>query len=381
MPYSWVSCDLETGNVLADLPDLAVDSVKQTVGRYETASATLPLPTAPENWVRATMEGATVMVLLWQPLDTNGGFAGQPIPVWGGMVVKHTRDETDVISLSLATLEYYMDARFTGAKTYTATGQNSIVSDLVTTRIGAGVNGGLPIRVQVVTAGAGTARDRTYLDQDDKTVYSALTDLMSVQGGPEWYIGWEHQASPERYTPVFYVGDRIGTPVGAGMSPNATFEMPGPVMSFQMVRDFSTGKGANSVVATSSGQGTTRPQSPASVYVDPVRPTFEYRWTPSTSILNVATLVSWASKAITQLDTGTITLALSAMADFAPALGSDWFLGDDIGYNIGGIDQNGDDLVPAFPGGISGVGRAIGYEFTLTETPVITPVLYGGSII
>jgi hypothetical protein len=297
------------------------------------------------------------------------------------MVVTNTPDNTDTISLSLATLEYYLDGRFTGAKTYAATGQNSIVSDLVTTQVAAGINGGLPIRVQVVTPGAGTPRDRTYLDQDDKTVYSALTDLMGVQGGPEWYIGWEHQTAPERYTPVFYVGDRIGAPVGVGMSPNATFEMPGPVQSFKMVRDFSIGKGANSVVATSSGQGVSRPQSPASVFIDPVRPTFEYRWTPSTSILNVSTLVGWASKALTQLDTGTVTLALSAMADFAPTLGSDWFLGDDVGYNIGGLDQNGDDTVPAFPGGITGVARAIGYEFTLAETPIITPVLYGGTLI
>jgi hypothetical protein len=211
----------------------------------------------------------------------------------------------------------------------------------------------------------------------DKTVYSALQDLMGVQGGPEWYVGWEWQTSPERITPVLYVGDRIGTAVTPGMGANATFEMPGPVSSFHMFEDFSNGKGANTIMAVSSGQGTSRPQSTLAIFADPNRPTVEFRWTPSTSISDTATLNAYANAALNQIEQGSVTLSMSAaVADpGCPQLGVDWALGDDIGYSIGGLDGNGNDTVPAFPGGISGTGRAIGYTLTLSETSMITPVL------
>jgi hypothetical protein len=54
--------------------------------------------------------------------------------------------------------------------------------------------------------------------------------------------------------------------------------------------------------------------------------------------------------------------------------GRDWGIGDDIGYEITGVDAlTGLDTVPAFPGGLSGVGRCIGVERTDTT---ITPVLF-----
>jgi hypothetical protein len=221
-------------------------------------------------------------------------------------------------------------------------------------------------------------RTRTeYTDQADKTVYSALQDLMGVQGGPEWYVGWEWQTNPERLTPVLYVGDRIGVAAAAGMQPNAWFEMPGPVKSFQMVEDFTDSHGANAVMAVSSGVGTSRPQSTLQVFADPQRPTIEFRWTPSTSITDTTTLNTYAVQALSQLQQGSVTLSMDAVASdpACPQLGVDWNLGDDIGYRIGGLDANGVDTVPAFPGGISGTARAIGYTLDVTETPVLTPVL------
>lgn len=381
--YSWVATDAKTGAVLADLPDLNLtDPIRQTIGRYESVGATLPIPSAPPDWQRATTAGAANMILLSQPTDSIGNYLGQPVPVWGATVAVDIVAENDVVQLALTTLEAYLDRRYVGNQTFTGVGQNDIINTLVNGYIKVGPNGGIPIRVQYVTGGAGTARDRTYADQDDKTIYSILTDLMAVQGGPEWYIGWEHQSAPERYTPVLYVGDRIGSAVPAGLGPAATFEMPGPVQSFQRTRDYSSGKGANSVIATSSGQGTTRPQSPPQLATDPMRPTYEYRWTPSTSITDTNTLVSWAQSAVAAMDSGAVTLTMSAVASDAgcPQLGIDWFIGDDIGFNIGGIDSNGNDTVPSVPGGLRGVARAVGYQLTLDNTPIITPVLAGPSI-
>lgn len=377
--YTWVSTDAETGVILNDLPDLTDGSggtvtVAQTIGRYETVTCSLPLPTAPPEWDRSTTPGSANLILLSDnPNDPSHG-----IPVWGAGVMQQEVNETDQVPLSLATLEAYFDRRFVGNSPFTLVGQNDIINSLVNSYIKVGPNGGIPIRVQYVTAGAGTLRTRTeYTDVSDKTIYSILTDLMSVQGGPEWTIGWEWQTSPERITPVLYVGDRIGSAVMPGMGANATFEMPGPVRSFKRLRDYSEGKGANSVMATSSGQGTTRPQSPAQLFADPIRPTYEYRYTPSTSISDVNTLVTWAQSALTQLDTGTTTLAMSAVAsdEGCPQLNADWFIGDDVGFSIGGQDANGVETVPGFPGGYKGIGRGIGWTLGITETPIITPIL------
>jgi len=68
---------------------------------------------------------------------------------------------------------------------------------------------------------------------------------------------------------------------------------------------------------------------------------------------------------------GTTAVSLRAVAEEAPRLGVDWFIGDDIGYAIGAE-------VPGFPGGLSGTGRAVGWELTLTEPQMVEPLLLGG---
>jgi hypothetical protein len=372
---SWVSTEIRTGRVIADLPDLAGSNggdltVAVQMGNYQSCAVNLPLPTAPENWQRAVKEGGSNLVLL-QDGD----------PIWGGFVNRENRTAGDEVELSLVTLEGYLDRIYVGDETFTGVGQNTIAQTLVNKYAVDGVLGnGLPIRVVVTSGGAGTVRTRNYLDTDNKTLYSILQDLAGIDGGIEWTIGWEHLSSPERYTPIFYVGTRLGSAVTPGLAPAATFEMPGPVTDFSYSIDFSDGKGATVVKAYSSGQGTTQPQSAVQSSVDPDRARFEYRWTPSTSITDVATLTSHALSKLTQISTGTITVALSAFAADAPQLFTDWNTGDDIGYVIGGLDINGLDTVPAFPGGKAGIARAIGWQLTLSNTPIVTPVLAGASL-
>jgi hypothetical protein len=108
---------------------------------------------------------------------------------------------------------------------------------------------------------------------------------------------------------------------------------------------------------------------------DTDRPTFEYRWTPATSITDPATLTSYAASKLTLIENGTTSISLSADADSAPKVGTDWFIGDDIGANIGGLDQNGDDIVPSVPGGLEVTARAIGWQLTVSDLPIITPIL------
>ena len=399
MTFAWVATNARDGAILADLPHLECSSVKRSIGRYEPASASLPLPNAPENWQLATRPGGANLHLL-----SDG------VPIWGGMVTQRPKDLTDILPLSLATIESYLDRRYMGDVTYAATGQNDMVADWFARFVTTGPLGGVPFRVAYSTPGVGALRDRAYLRSDRKTVYSALTELSAVLGGPEWTVEWEWQHSPERITPVFYVGDRVGSAATPGLAPAATFQAPGCVIAAVLTEDYSAGKGANSVIAYSSATAGTVPTSLAQVGPDDGRPTFEVDIQPSTSITDIATLTGHAQSALASLAPGGSALALSANVTTAPPLGIAWVLGDDVGYQIGGLEVDprhtigdiyadiwsdtwsdtwgvltghgriqtnpaGRESVLAFPGGISGVMRAIGWELTLDGVQVVTPIL------
>ena len=373
MGVSWVAVEARTGNLIADLPDLECDEVSQTLGRYEVASAALPvtLSDAPADWERATRKGSTALILLEDnPLDPAHG-----IPLWGGLITRRRRGSGSTVLLDLITAEGYLDRRFTGDETFAAVDQNTIVETLIDTYIADGVTPGLPIRVEVV-GDPGQTRDRTYFDYDDKTIYAILRDLAGVISGPEWTIGWEWQTGPERLTPVLYVGDRVGSSPLAGLAPAATFDMPGCVSSFELLEDYGRDTGANDVMAVSSGEGDLRPQSPRQTdFTDDLMPAYEYRWTPSTSITEVDTLTAHAEERLPIMANGTTGLSLSASVEAAPRLGVDWFIGDDVGYDVGGLAADGVELAPQFPGGIRGVARCAGWSRTLGVNPMVTPVL------
>jgi hypothetical protein len=366
--FAWVSTEARTGQIITDLPNLTLPSVKQTIGQYESTTATLPINAedAPDNWRRATQRGAAHLILL----DDNPADPAHGIPSIGYEIIRYKPDHTDLLQLDLATVEAYLDRRFIKDDlVYTNVGQNDIAADLINRYVldGAGGKNGIPIRVQYTTPGAGKQRTlTTWTAISDKSVYSALTELSGLDGGPEWYIGWEWQHNPERITPVFYVGDRIGTPAAAGLGPNATYELPGAITSFALPDDYSSGKGANEVIAVSTAQGNTRPQSPPQSAPDPSMPTFEYRWTPSTSIIDVSVLTSHASAALTDMKDGAVALLMTANSDESPMLGVDYNLGDDIGFNV---------TAPAWPDGVAGTARLFSYERTLGVTPSITPAL------
>jgi len=205
----------------------------------------------------------------------------------------------------------------------------------------------------------------------------------------------------------------------AGMAPTATFDLPGCITDALYTVDYSAGKGANDVMAVSTPVSTGRPQSAHHLAPDDGRPTYEHRFTPSTSISIIATLDDHAAKALVAMKDGATALALSASVmatatkPAAPVLGTDWNLGDDVGFEIGGLEADprkhlvdvyadtfvdiwvdqffptgtamvlvnpdGRPSVPAFPGGLAGTQRAIGWELVLGVTPVVTPILVNGA--
>lgn len=347
---SFVSVDLQTGRILADLPDLQVATLKATMMRYESALATLPLDTAPSNWRSVVREGATAIVCLDE----------DEVPLWGGYVNEVPETEANSVSFTIATIEDYFGRRYVGDEAFSQVPQNLIVKQLVERYVKTGVLPGIPIRVQI-DGGNGVARDRTYRDRDDKTVASILDDLSGVQGGPEWAVEWEWNGG--LLTPLLRVSDRLGSPPPAGLGPAAWFYLPGDVTSARLTRSFKGSDGANDVMATSSGTDEARPQSARYRYEGDGRPTFEFRWSPSTSITEVSTLNAHASRALEGMRRGAVTLTITSTRSKAPRLGKDWRLGDDIGFSL---------VAPAWPNGLEGVARAVGWELDdTTVTPIV----------
>src|SRR5690606_12554132 len=210
----------------------------------------------------------------------------------------------------------------------------------------------------------------------DATVYSRLRELMGVADGPEWTIDIEWgDATKTWIRKIFRLRKRIGV---QSAEPDAVFTTgsASAVMStvgasearYTLREDYSSGRGANHIVATSSGEGETRPQS------EPARdeallasgwPRYEHRYSPSSSILNIETLSAHARAALELMRLGSRTLLITARADAYPVLGTHWRIGDDIGYELQGHGH---------PQGLTGVARAIGWQLD-PKAGTVAPIL------
>ena len=169
---------------------------------------------------------------------------------------------------------------------------------------------------------------------------------------------------------MFYVGDRVGAAAPADLNPAAQFYLPGSVTGAKLKESYTSQLGANRVIAVSSGVDEARPQSAPQTDSTDLRPTFEHRWTPSTSIKETATLEAHAKRALARMKNGGIGLEMTANRDEAPKLGRDWFIGDDIGFDL---------TSPAWPNGIDGIGRAVGWRMNAnTIQPLIDVTSIGG---
>lgn len=358
MAVSWVGCSALTGEVIADFPALEVGTIEQVMMGYATASAVLPLTDATHpEWDLATTPGGAYLVLL-----------EDDVPTWGGLISTRTRGIKDSVALTMGTVESYLRRRYVGDETFADEDQCAIIETLVATY---GADDGLPFEYDI-EASAFT-RDRTYLDANDKTLFSVMSELAGVENGPEWMVGWEACLHDDRraYCPVLIVRDRLGSTPRADLAPDATWSMPGDAIDVSFVEDYTDGSGANDVMAVSTATNDTRPESSHATVAADTRPKFELRFTPSTSISQVETLDEHAARKLAQVGTGTRSLAMTLKPGLTTRPGIDFQLGDVRGFQIGG------DAYPmrAFPGGLSGRARVVGYKRTLGNSPTVTPLL------
>jgi hypothetical protein len=360
---TWLGCDLVTGRIVEELPDLQ-GRIEALLGAYSSSPFQLPVPLGghgalPSNWVAATEPGRSMIVAVL-------GDA----PIWAGIVLGRRGGTAATVTLPCVSLEGYLDRRYVCDHDFTQVDEALIAASLMDD---ANIEG---IDFDVDAPATGTLRDREYRDQDDKTVYSALRELMGVINGPEWTValGWT-DTSQTAVAKTVRVRKRIGH---ASTQPTAIFTTGGAaaVISaigasegvYEYTEDYSSGKGANHVVATSSGEGDTRPQSAPARDEELIAagwPCWEHRYSPSSSITDTSTLDAHAQATLALISRGARAISITARADAYPILGRDWSIGDDIGYELTGHRH---------PGGITGVLRAVGWGLD-PRAGVVTPVL------
>ncbi len=368
----WVAVDFHTGYVYDDIPQLILgkNPLTQVINQFSTTTATLPVVSNPpphEGWFYYTTPYRSALVALdaSDPSDLQR-------PLWGGIIQTRERQASTIgPRLGLVTAEAYLTRRFI-RETVQYPGEDygvcQVGVDLLNNFVvdGAQVLPGPQLRIEMLDAGV-PAGDLTFKDPDDKTVGSAFADQPF-----EFTVWWEWRTVPGAkpiLAPVLTLGTRIGKPAKPGLKPEATFDWPGgALLDVTITDDYTSEKGGNDVMATSTGIGEARPQSDHQLADDfEGRVTVEDRYSAGTSIEKLDALNADALATLAVIQDGATAISLQVGYGLGPAYGKTWNLGDDIGYDIQG---------PQFPDHPEGVARAIGVS--LTEK-TYTPILAGDS--
>lgn len=343
--FQFLAVSLTSGTVLAEFPDLQVSKLSYRFEESTSETVTLPWRNIPSNWGEATVPYGTAILL------TRGSTV-----LWGGIVVKRERTlQGSGLSLTLATVEHYLNNVYVGNHTYSNRDQCEIVGDLVSNTLK-----DHRFMLSVETSASSIRRDRTYEESSDKTLLSVLQELSNVQDGPEWCTSW--QVRDGVYLPVLTVADRIGS-----VTPSTTFDET-VMTSFRVLEDYTTGYGANMVWAVGSTTGEDRLCSDVMAAGQSYRPVIEHVVNVSSSITQKETLNAHASSALRQLQDGTNTVDMTLNLTAAPILYEEWKPGDVVAWTV--ADDSG-----RFEGFAHSEARVVGYDIDFSGVWTITPVL------
>lgn len=347
MPHTWHAVDLRTGRRGPELQMQARGTVSRIIGEATDAQVAVLVWDVERNravpdWRDWTTPGRMMAVLV----DDDDR------PLWGGVILRRIPDASIWVPLTVATLEHYLDRRYSGGTMFSGIDQANIARDLIQMTIN---STGVPFIID--TKVTGVTRDRNYLESEDKTTLSILTDLMNIQNGIEFTVDLEWSDTTNT---VLNRIVRVSSRIGKSLPQPTRFEYPGPVTSFSVPEDFTRDFGANDVLAVSSGEGDVRPQSAHAIDTAALAGgwvRYERRFTPSTSISDTATLDAYAVAELARTRAGLTQISLVANLDNCPRLNSDWFLGDDITATI---------TAPAYPERVGTDNQQLpGYERTV----------------
>lgn len=343
--FQFLAVSLTSGIVLAEFPDLQVSRLSYRFEETTSGTVMIPWRNIPSNWGEATVPYGTAILLV----------RGSTV-LWGGIVAKRERTlQSEGLSLTLVTVEHYLDSVYVKDHVYSNRDQCGIVSDLVSSTLK-----DHRFILSVKASSSSIRRDRVYEADSDKTLLSALQELSNVQNGPEWCTSW--QAGNGVYLPVLTVADRIGS-----ATPVTTFD-ESVMTSFRVLEDYTGGYGANMVWAVGGTTGEDQLRSDVMVTEQSYRPVVEHVIRPSSSITRKETLNGHASAALQQLQDGTNTIDMTLNLMAAPIVYKEWEPGDVVAWSI--ADDSG-----RLAGFDHGEARIVGYDIDFSGVWTITPVM------
>lgn len=343
--FQFLAVSLTSGTVLAEFPDLQVSKLSYRFEEPTSETMMLPWRNVPSNWSEATIPYGVAILLV----------RGSTV-LWGGIVVKRERTlQESGLSLTVVTVEHYLDSVYVKDHVYSNRDQCEIVKDLVSSTLK-----DHRFMLSIEMSPSSIRRDRTYEESSDKTLLSVLQELSNVQNGPEWCTSW--RAVDGGYLPVLTVADRIGS-----VTPVTTFD-ESVMTSFKIVEDYTSGYGANMVWTVGDTTGEDRLRSDTMVADQSYRPVVEHVVRPSSSITRKESLNAHASALLQRLRDGTNTLSMTLSLLAAPIVYEEWRPGDVIAWII--ADDDG-----RFIGFDQGEARVVGYDIDFSGVWTITPVL------
>ncbi|MBT2477655.1 hypothetical protein [Streptomyces sp. ISL-94] len=355
LELDWYGCDLRTGAIAEELPQLTASQLSRRLGAVTSSSFALDLSEAPTEWEAATDPGRTMLVAVDRQTVT---------PLWAGLSLTRSGGSGTQVELAACSPEGYLDRRYPGTYTATQVDASTVMADLAAPI----ASTGLPITFD--TTASGLLIDYESVDTDDKTILSSLQTISAMAGAPEWTIDvvWA-DAAETAFALVLRIRPTIGT---VDTAPEAVFDLPGCISDYHLSESYEQGKGATVVVASGEGEGNARIQSDVQtadglIAAGWIR--WIHRYTPGTGIISVGQLNAHAQATLQLLQTGSRAWTVDAVASEAPRLGSDWNLGNSVSIQI--------TRSPRHPAGASVVARAYGWDLDVAGNKV-SPILLEG---
>lgn len=177
---TFLVCELRSGLVLDELP-LRVDQLADTIAREEQQTFTLDVhdEACPDDWHNLLTPGKHMLVAV----NTEQ----QPVIGWA---VLGTEVQGPQVSISCATLEHCL-ARVNVDTVEAYETDEAELARLVANKMST-THG-----FTVSASNTGQLRDAYYVaEEEDRSVYDALAELMAGEGGPEWHIRLDWAPGP-----------------------------------------------------------------------------------------------------------------------------------------------------------------------------------------
>lgn len=333
------------GVELGELQNIQCSSVSVSMLEVETTSFKIPYSSLPTDWMTSLQPYKSLILMV----DDETGVA-----YYGGFITKRTRKQSDAcIQLDCTDVLGYLKRVYAPTLSYSQISQTLILQDVIQQSLRYST-----VPIQVLADVSSVKRDRTLNEADNKTVFDIIDSFNGLDGGTELSHSWEYDKTKNSWQCVIRIADHIGR-VAPLILDSRMFS------DFQMIEDYTTGYGGNSVLAYSTS-GNTQLESSwhSSKYWG--RPLLQYKWSPSSSITNVDTLNSYAAQKLHDIELGTTSYSFSCAFSLMPPYGVVWSLGDSMRFTLHAEQFKDVQTVTA---------RVVGYTISFNNAWTITPLL------